>query len=213
MANSDAALSELSNLIARLNQEKANVSQRLTEIETQVRAVEITMRLIRHNGKHAEPDSYDALVAKLKKDKNKGKITQMDALVTIATAIGDNGAFKVQDAKRVMLNAELISNPKNADSVIYALIDRSDKFEKVVPGEYKLIGGFSEKGLELEWRCSNCSQTRAPTAKQYKAFLFHARGHKVYLANKWTGQKLAANLTEARKKGYISDKDKKVVKG
>lgn len=39
-----------------------------------------------------------------------------------------------------MLNAGLISSSRNADSVIYALIDRSERLEKVRPGEYRLLG-------------------------------------------------------------------------
>ncbi len=39
-----------------------------------------------------------------------------------------------------MPNAGLISSSRNTDSVIYALIDRSERFEKVRPGEYRLLG-------------------------------------------------------------------------
>lgn len=125
-------------LIGRLQKERREVCQRLAELDEQVKAVETTISLIKHNGNQAEAKTYDALIEKLKEDKNQGK-TQMDALITTASAIGNKGAFKVRDAKRVMISAGLIKNPKNADSVIYALIDRSDRFEKVRPGQYKLI--------------------------------------------------------------------------
>ena len=39
-----------------------------------------------------------------------------------------------------MLSAGLITNPKNDDSIVYALLDRYDDFEKVEPGIYRLTG-------------------------------------------------------------------------
>lgn len=144
MANSDVTLTELSNLIGRLQKEREELSQEIeersrkfTEIDGQVKAVEVTMRLVRHNGAQTTPDIYDALVAELRKAKAEKK-TQMDALMLIASR--NNGHIKVTNAQRLMVETAFIANPKNAASIIYTLIPRSEKFEKVKPGEYKLIG-------------------------------------------------------------------------
>lgn len=142
MANSELVLNWLTNLLVQLRskaeteqQKIAEARDRLVQLQEQIRATELVIPLARHDGIQVLPDAYDALVARLKE--NKGKMTQIDALMAIANA--SNGSFKVQNAKRLMLEAGLIANPKNADSIIYTLIARSGEFEKVKPGEYKLV--------------------------------------------------------------------------
>ena len=130
MANGDVTLNELSTLIAQLHNEREEVESRLAEVDEQLRAVEITMRLCRKNGLH-EPDAYKSLASELKGKK------QLEALVLIASRSGDS--FKVVDAKRLMLEAGLIKRPKNALSMLYTLISRSGRFKRVAPGEYRLI--------------------------------------------------------------------------
>lgn len=137
MANSDMVLVELSNLIGTLRRQESETKQALDGILEQIKAVEITMRLCRHNGAQATPDIHDALVAELRKAKSQKK-TQMDALMLIAGR--NNGHIKVTNAQRLMVESGFIANPKNAASILYTLISRSEKFEKVKPGEYKLIG-------------------------------------------------------------------------
>jgi hypothetical protein len=146
MANSDNLIQALSNLCAKLQKEMTKTSQKRIEIdqmvaefERHIQAVETTIHLIKHNGRPSESDAYNALVAKLKDEKRKSKLTQMQALETIATTIGNKGTIKIREAKRVMLNAGLIANPKNADRIIYALINKSSRFEKESPGKYKLV--------------------------------------------------------------------------
>ena len=136
MANSDMVLVELSKLIGTLRKQESETKQALDGILEQIKAVEITMRLCRHNGAQAIPDIHDALVAELRKVKAQKK-TQMDGLMLIA---GKDGSIKVKEAQRLMVEAGFISNPKNAASILYTLISRSEKFEKVKPGEYRLIG-------------------------------------------------------------------------
>ena len=136
MANSDMVLVELSKLIGTLRRQEAETKQALDGILEQIKAIEITMRLCRHNGTQATPDIHDALVAELRKAKAQKK-TQMDGLMLIADK---DGSIKVKEAQRLMVEAGFIFNPKNAASILYTLISRSEKFEKVKPGEYRRIG-------------------------------------------------------------------------
>ena len=70
--------------------------------------------------------------------KKKDKITQLEALYEIVNTIGDeNKIFKARDAKRILLNAGIFKTPKSAESMIYTLIDRSGKFERIEPGIYR----------------------------------------------------------------------------
>ena len=48
------------------------------------------------------------------------------------------GTFTVKNARRLLLKAGLIDNPKNASSVIHTVINRSERFERVRRGEYRL---------------------------------------------------------------------------
>lgn len=145
MANSNGTLTDLANLAGQLRKQEAEAQQKVAEICKQIDAVELTMRLYRHDGTQAMPDIHDALVAELRKAKaNKAKKkTQMDALILIANK--SDGIIKVTHAQRLMVETGFISNPKNAPSTIYTLIDRSGRFEKVKPGEYRLL---SEQGIQ-----------------------------------------------------------------
>lgn len=136
MANSDATLNELSNLIAQRQSKRDEIQQQLAEIDKELEAIRVTMRLCGHDEAQPKPDLHDTLVSKLRKAKEKGK-SQMEALRIIAT--GYNGSFRVVHAQRLMIEAGFIKTPKNAPSIIYTLLARSAKFEKVRPGEYRYI--------------------------------------------------------------------------
>ena len=132
MTNGSSTMNDLANLIARLQQERIEAEKQLAQVDEQVRAVETTLHLLRQNGASQEPEIFKSLVSELKGKK------QLDAMRLIASK--NKGILKVNDAKRLMLEAGLIHNPKNAASILYTLISRSGEFEKVEPGEYKLIG-------------------------------------------------------------------------
>ena len=63
---------------------------------------------------------------------------QVEALTKIAEHGG--GQFRTTVAKKLLLQAGLISNPKNANNILFSVIQRSGKFERVEPGVYRLIG-------------------------------------------------------------------------
>jgi hypothetical protein len=64
------------------------------------------------------------------------KLTQVQALVVIAKHYG--GTFKAQEAKRLLIKAGVMRETKNSTNIIHAVILRSEKFERVRPGEYRL---------------------------------------------------------------------------
>src|ERR1022692_242249 len=63
-------------------------------------------------------------------------MTQVQALVTIAKH--NNGIIYAQEAKRLLIKAGVMRQTKNSTNIIHAVIVRSEKFEKVKPGEYRL---------------------------------------------------------------------------
>ncbi len=64
-------------------------------------------------------------------------LTQVQALERIAKS--NNRRLKLKMAKRLLVAAGLIKNPKNASNIIYTAIQRSEMFRKVGRGEYELI--------------------------------------------------------------------------
>lgn len=68
---------------------------------------------------------------------------QVQALIKIAQHGG--GQFQTIVAKRLLLQAGLIKNAKNANNIMFSVIQRSGKFERVEPGVYRLIGQKPER--------------------------------------------------------------------
>jgi hypothetical protein len=68
---------------------------------------------------------------------------QVEALTKIAEHGG--GQFHTTAAKKLLLQAGLIKNPKNANNILFSVIQRSGKFERVEPGLYRLIGNKPER--------------------------------------------------------------------
>jgi hypothetical protein len=69
--------------------------------------------------------------------------TQVEALTKIAQHNG--GRFETIVAKKILLQAGLIKNPKNANNILFSVIQRSGRFERVDHGVYRLIGNKPEK--------------------------------------------------------------------
>ncbi|HEX4577772.1 MAG TPA: hypothetical protein VH117_10510 [Edaphobacter sp.] len=63
-------------------------------------------------------------------------MTQIKALEKIARHNG--GRLLTSDAKRYLVQAGLIKNPKNANNIIFSVIQRSNQFERLEPGVYRL---------------------------------------------------------------------------
>ena len=83
-----------------------------------------------------------SLIAKLK------GMTQMNAIVAIARSRG--GVIRAQDAKKIMIEARIMRSTKNATNMTHNVFARSDSFERIGPGEYRLkdSGQQSGKGLQ-----------------------------------------------------------------
>jgi len=127
MANGTGFLNEIAELISDRLKQMDQARSRLQQLETEVEALETAAQIYRQAHNITQPVDPNDL---------KGK-TQIQALLTIARAA--NGQFKVNDAKRVMLQAGLIANPKNAASILYTLIKNYEHFfDKVEPGVYRL---------------------------------------------------------------------------
>lgn len=134
MENANADAGNLGELRDRLRERVKVLRQQLDEAERQLSSVTVTMELLGYKGGNLA--AIDESVRNIEPASLKG-LTQEQALVKIARANG--GKFLVAVAKRLLLAAGLIANPKNASNIIYNVIARSEKFHRLKAGEYQLI--------------------------------------------------------------------------
>lgn len=99
--------------------------------ETNLQAVVTTMNLVRGGVAETEVQADDYI-------RGFRGLTQVQALIKLAQDNGTN-RFRIADAKRLLISAGLIKSKKNASNILYNAIQRSEKFERVAPGEYQLI--------------------------------------------------------------------------
>jgi hypothetical protein len=111
----------------------------LQELDQEIEHIDGTLRSLQKPAVSVTATvSFDFPIGKLR------KLTQVQALMVIANHYG--GTFKAQEAKRLLIKAGVMRETKNSTNVIHAVIIRSEKFERVRPGEYRLKS-TDESGL------------------------------------------------------------------
>jgi hypothetical protein len=126
------SLENLENLKKRLIQRAERLKRELQQIEDDLISTDRTIHLLSQPETESDsiwPESY------LREFES---LTQIQALVKIAKTNGRN-RLNVPEAKKLLLAAGLISKPKNAASIVYSAIIRSERFRKIGRGEYELI--------------------------------------------------------------------------
>jgi len=108
------------------------------ELDQEIEHVTATMRSLQKPAVTVTATvSFDFPIGKLR------KLTQVQALMVIAKHYG--GTIKAQEAKRLLIRAGVMRETKNSTNIIHAVILRSEKFERVRPGEYRLKSEDREK--------------------------------------------------------------------
>ncbi len=118
----------------------------LQEVEQEIEHITATIRSLQK-----PPQPAAGFTATLTVDFPIGKLrklTQVQALTVIAKHYG--GTFKAQEAKRLLIQAGVMRETKNSTNIIHAVIVRSEKFEKVRPGEYRLKAEDKDKSIMPE---------------------------------------------------------------
>ena len=123
-----------------LQRELDDVSRKLESVSTALALLDGTPPPLSHRVALTGPALRESVaidVASLR------GLKQVDALTKIAQHGG--GQFQTIVAKKLLLQAGLIKNPKNANNIMFSVIQRSGKFERVEPGVYRLIGKKPER--------------------------------------------------------------------
>jgi hypothetical protein len=133
MENKDIVVGCLIDHKKQLLEKREQFVRPLQELDQEIEHVSATILSLQRK---MQPASFTASVtgdfpiAKLR-----GK-TQVQALVVIAKHY--DGIVRAQEAKRLLIRAGVMRQTKNSTNVIHAVIIRSEKFERVRPGEYRL---------------------------------------------------------------------------
>jgi hypothetical protein len=113
-----------------LLEKRERLAKPLLEIDQEIQHVDGTLRSLQKNQNLSFPKEELFPIAKLR------KLTQVQALDVIAKHNG--GLVRAQEAKRLLIKAGVMRETKNSTNIIHAVILRSEKFERVRPGEYRL---------------------------------------------------------------------------
>jgi hypothetical protein len=142
MENKDFALAYLTDHRKDLLEKRERLLRPLQELDQEIEHVTATLRSIQRMT--IEPVKDDFPIGKLR------KLTQVQALVVIAKH--NKGIVRAQEAKRLLIRAGVMRQTKNSTNIIHAVIIRSEKFEKVRPGEYRLkeVNQQTNTGVELQ---------------------------------------------------------------
>ena len=114
-----------------LLEKREHLARPLREVDDLIEHVDATLRSIQRPAMSVTATvSIEFPIGKLR------GLTQVQALTVIAKHHG--GTFKAQEAKRLLIRAGVMRETKNSTNTIHAVIRRSEKFDPVRPGEYRL---------------------------------------------------------------------------
>lgn len=138
---------EVSKLYEKLQIKRDKLREQLEEVEKEFAAVSTTLKLM---GLPTPGLSNLDLSGK----------SHLEALITISKA--SNDVLVVKTARRLMTRAGLFKNPKNASSVLFTALSRSDRFESIGKGKYKLLSEQKESSLPTAVSVSEVSDDDIP---------------------------------------------------
>ncbi len=142
MEDRDFAVKYLSEHKKDLLERRERLMRPVQELDQELEHVDATLRSIQKTHTLSFPKEDFFPVAKLR------KLTQVQALTVIAKHNG--GIVRAQEAKRLLIKAGVMRETKNSTNIIHAVILRSEKFERVRPGEYRLKENMTPSNSQLE---------------------------------------------------------------
>jgi hypothetical protein len=140
MGNKDFAIEYLTEHKQDLLAKRERLVRPLQELDQEIEHVTAALRSIQKTNTLSFPKEELFPIAKLR------KLTQVQALVVIAKH--NDGIVRAQEAKRLLIRAGVMRQTKNSTNVIHAVIVRSEKFERVRPGEYRLKSEPQDQGTQ-----------------------------------------------------------------
>jgi hypothetical protein len=132
MSSVDQKYGDLVRLKERLQEKCSQLSKKLGEASQQLKSVTTTLELLGYENEN--PSEIEAKYI-YPPSQLKG-LTQPQAVERIAKA--NNGRFKITDVIPLLIEAGVLKRSKNSYSIVFSMIQRTEKYERVGPGEYSL---------------------------------------------------------------------------
>jgi hypothetical protein len=126
VTGTNSFLDEIAAMIAQRRQKMQGLVSELNSLEAEVAALQQAETL--YKNEHSISEGVDP-------SELKGK-SQLSAMILIAQR--NDGILNMVEAKRKLIQAGVAKNSKNTLSILYNVLGRSDRFEKVSPGVYRL---------------------------------------------------------------------------
>ncbi|SRR5712692_1721683 len=138
MGDRDQTIQYLTQLKRDLTAKREKLARPLAEVDKKLADVSSVLGMILSGPASEEIEIVPGFPLK----KLKG-LTHVQALVEIAKYNG--GTLAAQEAKDIMIRAGVMRNTKNSTHMVHGAIARSEAFERIGRGEYRLIESASKK--------------------------------------------------------------------
>jgi hypothetical protein len=140
MRTNDGTYTELMSLRDRLDRQHEQLQRQVDDVRKKLESVSMTLAML-DDGDSSSETSSSANVVRASSSgvsdfSSLRGMTQIEALKKLAEHGG--GEFRTIDAKRIFLQVGLIKSPKNANNILFSVIQRSGLFERTAPGAYRL---------------------------------------------------------------------------
>jgi hypothetical protein len=131
-----ATIDLLKHLKSRKETVQARQIAELAEIDREIEAVSITLRLLRETAEGS--DFVETVKPSVIPDGLAGKSAR-EACIEIAKR--NNGFVRIADARNALVSAGILKSSKNTWAIVYTTLQRSKEFEKAgSTGVFRLIG-------------------------------------------------------------------------
>jgi hypothetical protein len=149
MSNNDATYIGLLSLRDKLDLRQSELQTELKEVTRRLDSVSTTLSLLDAEPPRAESEAEaqdDLLPIRSGNSIDLTALrgmTQIQAVKRIAEHNG--GLLHTAEAKVILLQAGLIKTPKNANNILFSVIQRSGQFVRVQPGTYRLASNKPDR--------------------------------------------------------------------
>jgi hypothetical protein len=138
MVSQDQAIQRLTQKKKELLEKREKLMRPVQELDKEIAALTLAVAVLLRDETPAEADGFP-----LRKIRN---MTQTQALRVIAEYNG--GTIKSLEVKAILIAAKLMKNTKNAAGMVNGLITRSEAFERIGRGAYRLRNARVRADLE-----------------------------------------------------------------
>jgi hypothetical protein len=138
MTSSDEMINELRVKEKLLREKLEDLRKPIQQVEKDLQHILGTIEFYERNGSNTFVENAESVVVAVKTiplSRLQG-LTHSEAVVAIAKYNG--GVVRAQDAKRMMIKAGIMKQTKNSTNMTHNAIIRTDRFDRIAPGEYRL---------------------------------------------------------------------------